>query len=150
MKVEGTIGNASNMKGSIVAEERRAVDFLEKDFQANLQSFEAQKSQGKIKELMENIFEQGKKVGDKVDIKELNYYKKLISEFLYEVINSSSKFSKQSFLDRRGRHRVYAIIKKVDNELELLTQEVLKEEKNNIGILKSLEDIRGLILDVMM
>jgi uncharacterized protein YaaR (DUF327 family) len=38
----------------------------------------------------------------------------------------------------------------VNEELEDLTKEVLKEEKDNLKILRSMEDIRGLLLDIVM
>ena len=62
----------------------------------------------------------------------------------------SHSFTKKSFLDRRGRHRVYAIIKKINEELIELTNEVIKSEQNNLSILKKLDDIRGLILDLLL
>jgi len=96
------------------------------------------------------IAAQGEKLADKVDIRELRAYKKLISEFMDEAVGNSRKFSKHSFLDRRGRHKVYAIIKKVNEELDELTREVLSGEKDRLKILNKLEDIKGLILDIMM
>lgn len=89
-------------------------------------------------------------MGKKVDIRELKIYKNLISEFLDEAVNNSHKFSKESFLDRRERYKVYATVKKINSSLEELTKQVLSDEKNNIGILKNIEDIRGLILDITL
>jgi uncharacterized protein YaaR (DUF327 family) len=53
-------------------------------------------------------------------------------------------------LDRRGRHKVFAVIKKVNEELDDLTREVLTDEKDRIKILKKLDDIKGLILDLFL
>jgi uncharacterized protein len=103
-----------------------------------------------LEELVNDIVKQGEKLGKRVDIKELRDYKRLISEFLGVAVGNSRKFSKQSLLDRRGRHKVYALIKKINNELDLLTQEVMNGEKDNIDILRRVDDIRGLILDMMM
>ena len=98
----------------------------------------------------DEIAAQGEKLADKVDIRELQIYKKLVSDFMDEAVGNSRKFSKQSFLDRRGRHKVYAVIKKVNEELDELTREVLQGEKDRLKILKKLDDIKGLILDIMM
>ena len=98
----------------------------------------------------DEIVEQGEKLAEKVDIRELQVYKKLISDFMDEAVGNSRKFSKQSFLDRRGRHKVYAIIKNVNEDLDELTQEVLRGEKDRLKILKKLDDIKGLILDILM
>ena len=104
----------------------------------------------KIKVLADKIESQGKKLEKKADIRDLKVYKQLISEFLDEAVAHSHSFSKKSFLDRRGRHRVYATIKKINEELIELTNELLKAEQDNIAILKKLDDIRGLILDLFL
>ncbi|NTV89024.1 MAG: YaaR family protein, partial [Clostridiales bacterium] len=74
----------------------------------------------------------------------------LISEFLETAVGNSRKFMKKSLLDRRGRHRVYSIIKKINEEVDQLTQDVMKNESGNIDILRRVDDIRGLILDMIL
>jgi uncharacterized protein YaaR (DUF327 family) len=62
----------------------------------------------------------------------------------------STRFSKESFLDRRGRHRVFATVKTINEKLEELTSQVLKSERDHIAILGRIEDIRGLVLDLVL
>lgn len=150
MKVRESLSNPSNVAGLPGKEERKVSESRESGFQEQLKHVENRNYEERLKELMDGITQQGEKLAKKNDIRELKIYKKLISEFLDEAVSNSHKFSKQSFLDRRGRHRVYAVIKRVNEELELLTQDVLKEEKDNIKILQRLDDIRGLILDIVM
>ncbi|SDY99078.1 hypothetical protein SAMN05660462_01455 [Proteiniborus ethanoligenes] len=104
----------------------------------------------RLENLLQRIDKQASRLSKNITIKEVLAYKKLISEFMKESVDSMVKFKKDSFLDSRGRHRVYGIIKKVDQELEALTKDVLSQEKDNIKILKRLDDIRGLILDIYM
>ena len=75
-------------------------------------------------------------------------YLALIMDFLYEIVNRSHKFSRENFLDRRGRHRVYGIVRLVDEKLDELAQELMKEEKDKIAILAKVGEIRGLLLDI--
>ena len=119
-------------------------------FQSQYKKSMDESVQERVTRILGDIDNQGKILESRVDIRELKIYKQLISEFLYEVVNNSHVFSKESKLDRRGRHRVWAVIKLVNVELEALTKEVLNEEKNNLKILKSMEDIRGLLLDITM
>ena len=72
----------------------------------------------------------------------------MIAEVLVLVVGKSKKFSKRNLLDRRGRHRVFAIVKNINEEVERLTQDVLNGEKDNLKLLQRLADIRGLILDL--
>jgi uncharacterized protein YaaR (DUF327 family) len=150
MKVNETLNKPSGMVGITSKDEKRVADSKETGFQSKLRNIEGNNLEERVQELAQQITKQGEKLGKKVDIRELKTYKNMISEFLDEAVNNSQKFSKESFLDRRGRHKVYATVKKINSELERLTKEVLKDEKDNIAILGSLDDIRGLIIDLIM
>lgn len=104
----------------------------------------------RLENLLERIDKQADRLSKNITIKEVLAYKTLICEFLKESVDGMVKFKKSSFLDSRGRHRVYGIIKRVDEELEELTKDVLSKEKDNIKIIKRLDDIRGLILDIYL
>lgn len=105
--------------------------------------------QEKVSELMGSITEQGKKLGKKTDIRDMKRYRELIKTFLNEVVYRSHKFSRENYLDRRGRHRVYGIVRLIDENLDKLAEELLKEEKDNIAILNTIDEIRGLLLDIL-
>lgn len=150
MKVGETLNNPSNVSGVQGKDTKAVSNSRETSFQSQLKQVENRNFEERINELVGQITEQGAKLGKKADIRELKIYKSLISEFLDMALGNSQKFSKQSFLDRRGRYRVYATVKKINEQLELLTNDVLSEEKDNIGILQKLDDIRGLMLDIIM
>lgn len=99
--------------------------------------------------MLEDIVQQGKKIAKRTDISEMRQYRQLIKEFLNEVVNRSHQFSRENFLDRRGRHRVYGIVKLIDKNLDELAEELIKDEKDNIAILNKIDEIRGLLLDIL-
>ena len=99
--------------------------------------------------LFQDITMQGKKISKHTDVKDMKRYRALIKDFLNEVVNRSHKFSRENFLDRRGRHRVYGIIRLIDKNLDELAAELIKEEKNNITILQKVDEIRGLLIDII-
>ena len=84
-----------------------------------------------------------------MDVKDMKRYRTLIKEFLNEIVNRSHKFSRENFLDRKGRHRVYGIIRRVDETLDELAQELMKDEKDHLAILAKVGEIRGLLLDIL-
>ncbi|MBO7387025.1 MAG: YaaR family protein [Lachnospiraceae bacterium] len=104
--------------------------------------------QAKLVSLMNEITEQGEKIAKKKDIRDMKRYRGLIKDFLNEVVSRSHSFSRENFLDRRGRHRVYGIIRLVDENLDRLAQELCKDEKDNISVLGTIGEIRGLLLDI--
>ncbi|SMP67313.1 YaaR family protein [Anoxynatronum buryatiense] len=103
-----------------------------------------------LQDLYGKITAQAEKIGERLYLNDVLHYKKLVKEFLDVASKNSHHFSKQNFLDRRGRHRVYCIVKNVDRELDELTKEFLDQETDRIKVLKRLDDIRGLLLDIMM
>lgn len=98
--------------------------------------------------LMEQITMEGDKLAKRKDLRDMKHYRGLVKEFLNEVVTHSHSFTRENFLDRRGRHRVYGIIRLIDQNLDELAQELMKDEKDNLAILEKLGEIRGLILDI--
>lgn len=104
--------------------------------------------QAKVDALMNDITLQGKRLAEHMDIRDLKHYRGLIKEFLNEVVYRSHKFSRENFLDRRGRHRVYGIIRLIDSNLDELASELVSDEKDHLSILGRIGEIEGLLLDI--
>lgn len=113
-----------------------------------ISNIEEKDLQQKLRTMMEDINEQGEKIARHMDIKDMRRYRELVKGFLNEVVSRSHEFSRENFLDRRGRHRVYGIVKLVDKNLGDLAGELVKDEKDHIAIVSRIDDIRGLLLDV--
>ena len=109
---------------------------------------EEQELQARLTSLMEEITMQGDKLAKHRNIKDMRRYRGLVKDFLNEIVNRSHSFSRENFLDRRGRHRVYGIVRPVDAKLDELAQELVKDEKDNLSILNKIGEIRGLLLDI--
>lgn len=110
---------------------------------------EEQELQARLSTLMEEITMQGDKLAKKRDIRDMKKYRGLIKDFMNEIINRSHSFSRENFLDRKGRHRVYGIIRLVDENLDELAQELMKDEQDHLAILAKIGEIRGLLLDIL-
>jgi hypothetical protein len=104
--------------------------------------------QTKVDNMLKDISLQGKLIAKHMDIREMKKYRGLIKDFLNEVVNRSHKFSRENFLDHRGRHRVYGIVRLVEENLDELAQELVEEEKDPILILSKVGEIEGLLLDI--
>ena len=101
-----------------------------------------------LTQMMEEIELQGKRLAKHHDIRDMKKYRTLVKGFLNEIVSRSHSFSRENFLDRKGRHRVYGIIRLVDENLDSLAQELVKEEKDHLAILEKIGEIRGLLLDI--
>ncbi len=110
---------------------------------------EEQELQARLTTLMEEITMQGDKLAKKRDVRDMRRYRGLIKDFMNEITNRSHSFSRENFLDRKGRHRVYGIIRLVDENLDSLAQELMKDEQDHLAILSKIGEIRGLLLDIL-
>ena len=117
--------------------------------QTNAPTDEEEGLQERLGLMYEDITMQGKKITKHMDVADMKRYRTLIKEFLNEIVNRSHKFSRENFLDRKGRHRVYGIIRRVDETLDELAQELMKDEKDHLAILAKVGEIRGLLLDIL-
>ncbi len=103
-----------------------------------------------IDELKEKIYRQGDMVAKRTDLSEFQRYRELIGELISETINNSYAFCKLSQFDARGRHKMYSVIRKVNQRLDEMAAEVLKNESDRIKLLDIADDIRGLIVDMFL
>lgn len=124
--------------------ERTNVSFGEK-----LERVSEIKHQDTLVELTKDIFKQGELLLQKCDIKEFKRYKELLTQFFNEVVSSGYQFGKEQKFDARGRNKLYANIKKVNTDMDKLAAELMKTQQNQVAILTMVDDIRGIIIDVM-
>lgn len=151
IKIDGSSGRKpQNVTGRIEGNIKKVNDKSGPQFSSHMDRQFSQNQDEELKKKALEIEKQGKHLSNHIDVSELKAYKRLVMEFLDEAVRSSSRFSKESFLDRRGRHRVFSTIKTVNEQLEQLTREVLSSERDNLAILGRIEDIRGLILDLLL
>lgn len=123
---------------------------VEVSFKRTLSSLSDEQFQTHMNELIGKIDEQAEKLTKRADIKEFQKYRQLIKEFLDEVVSNGYAFSKDNAFGARGRHRFYATVKTIDTKLDEMAKEVLGGQADSIELLHRIDDIRGLILDIML
>ncbi len=106
--------------------------------------------QERLTTLYDEIKATGNRLTEKLTLTDLKEYRSKVSEFMNEVVTNSHEFSRENFLDKRGRHRVYGIVKHVDKSLDELASELMKTEKDKMSILAKVDQINGLLIDVLV
>lgn len=152
--IKGIQGNNASLQAELMKAEGLSKKALKENARSEfLQKFEKVKSEH-VREELENLFtkitEQADKIGEKMYLRDILEYKKLVKEFLNVATSNSHQFQNQNFLDRRGRHRNYSVVKTIDRELDTLTREFINGQIDHMGVLKKIDDIRGMLLDIMM
>ena len=139
------ISHATPVNTAGVQQRQRLV---EPDFLFTLNRLDDDGLAERLNNLMNDITIQGNRLAEHMDIKDMRHYRSLVSDFMHEVVTHSHQFTRENFLDRRGRRRVYGIIRLVDHKLDELAQELLGTEKDHINILDRIDEIKGLLLDI--
>lgn len=120
------------------------------DFSFTLEKVDKEGLRERLSKQLDDITAKGARLAEHMDIKDMKEYRALVKTFLNDVVSNSHEFSRENFLDRRGRHRVYGIIKLVDKNLDDLAKELLSDQKTSIGILGRVDEIRGLLIDLTL
>ena len=150
MRVSGQKATESGIVTVRSTETRSADDPGSSAFRRTLTDMSQEIYAERLKDMKKEIDEQGKLLSDRVDVKELEKYRRLIREFLDEIVSNGYTFSREDAYASRGKHRYIATVRIVDEKLDALGKEVLKEHSDKIEILNKIDDIRGLLLDLMM
>ena len=119
-------------------------------FNSKLKEYEQVNAYEFLSGLRQDIEKQGILLGKTLNINEMRYYKKMITDFLQQAVMYSFNFEKENLTDRRGRRHIYSMVNKVNQKVDELIKQVMEKEKDNIQILKMIDDIRGMLLDLTM
>ena len=98
--------------------------------------------QAKVDSLLSDITFQGNRIAEHMDIRDMKKYRGLIRDFMNEVVYRSHKFSRENFLDRKGRHRVYGLIRLIDANLDVYKRQGRHESgmrRDAYGIAESVD-----------
>lgn len=138
--------SVNSINNNIKVNDKKAI---QESFKTKLENIQQEHIKEELKILYDRIEAQSSKLKDSLFIEDLIEYKRLVKEFLNITVKNSHVFYKENSLDRRGRHRIYSLVKRVDNELDELTKDFLNIENNRLKILGRLEDIKGILLDIL-
>lgn len=102
----------------------------------------------KFTKMVSEIEDQGKVLSEHRTVDELRKYKKLVKQFLEEAVQNGLQLEEQRGFNRRGRTKIYKIVKEVDKKLIDLTNSVLDKEKNGLDVLNMVGEIKGLLINI--
>lgn len=127
-----------------VSSEKKVVS-NKKDFSQNFSFARQQKSEEQLKEMMEDIKKKGNRLAVTKCYADVRAYKKLIQQYLKSVLDYMYSINKDiSF----WQTQYFITVDTVDKKLEELTEMLLKNEKENLDIASTIDEITGLIVDI--
>ena len=119
-------------------------------FSRHLTELSESRYQAYISQLVGSIAEQGERMAKRADLREFHRYREMIRKLLDETVSNGFAFRKFRKFDMRGRNKTYAIIQCVNEKLDEILKALLSEEADHLALLSSVDDIRGMLVDLLM
>ena len=131
-------------RNSSVLSDKKTVS-SKKDFSQNFSFARQQKSEQQLKDMMDDIKKKGNRLSITKCFADVKAYKNLIREYLDSVLKHMYEVKKDiSF----WQTQYFITVDTVDVKLEELTQMLLSQEKENIDVANTIDEIAGLIVDI--
>lgn len=131
-------------KGTSVIPDRKKVD-SKKDFSQNFNFARDRKSEEQLKKVLEDIKKKGNRLVITKCYADVKAYKNLIKEYLQDVLAFMYNVKKDiSF----WQTQYFITVETIDNKLKELTETLLEDEKENLNIASTIDEIQGLIVDI--
>jgi len=130
-------------RGTVTSE--RKVLSEKKDFSQSFSQQRHKKSEEQLNKMVDDIKKRGSKLITTKTYVDVVMYKKMIKEYLESIL----KFMYETKKDISFWQTQYFItVDTIDLKLEELTQSLLSDEKDNINIASTIDEIQGMIVDI--
>ena len=130
-------------RGNVTSE--RKIVSEKKDFSQSFSQERRKKSEEQLNKMIDDIKKRGSKLITTKTYVDVIMYKKMIKEYLESIL----KFMYETKKDISFWQTQYFItVDTVDNKLEELTKGLLSDEKDNINIASTIDEIQGMIVDI--
>lgn len=130
-------------RGSVSVDKKVASE--KKDFSQSFNRERERKSEEQLNNMIDDIKKRGNKLVLTKTYVDVVMYKKMIKEYLESIL----KFMYDTKKDISFWQTQYFItIDTIDTRLEELTNSLMSEERDNINIAATIDDIQGMIVDI--
>ncbi len=121
-----------------------------REFRRELTTLGQEQYDAHIQSLIAAIAEQAETLKRRADMAEFARYREMIQGLINETVNNAFAFHRQGSFDARGRHRVFAVVRRINARLDDMAQEFLRGQAEQLRVLDAIDDIRGLLLDLFI
>ncbi|WP_315121614.1 YaaR family protein [uncultured Clostridium sp.] len=116
-----------------------------KDFSQSFSFARERKSEEQLKQMLEDIQKKGNRLVVTKCYADVAAYKRMIKDYLNSVLNYMYSIKKDiSF----WQTQYFITVETIDEKLQELTEMLLSEQKENLDVASSIDEITGLLVDI--
>ena len=147
MKINDIDSNSSIFRTSS-RDDKKVIGNKNSSFSDNFGQAQQDNRDEHMKKALKEIDEKAELLKERVDIRDFIEFKSKVKDFLDYVVKNSHHYLKENKLSRGGSYHIFGVISKVNEEVEELAKEFLKDEKDKLKIIERISGIEGLLLDI--
>ncbi|WP_347548344.1 YaaR family protein [Pseudalkalibacillus hwajinpoensis] len=123
---------------------------IQKGFQSVMSEASKELKGVALQRLLTQIDEQGKILSKERTFQNLTAYKRMVKQFLEEVVSGGLSLSEKNSTDAYGRSRTYKLVETIESKLVELQEEILEKEKAGVNLLSLVGEIKGMLIDLSL
>ncbi|MDP4089061.1 MAG: YaaR family protein [Bacillota bacterium] len=128
----------------VKSEEKKNIS-IKKDFSQSFNFARERRNEEELKKMLENIKKKGGRLIITKCYADVKAYKDMIKEYLSSILAYMYNIKKDiSF----WQTQYFITVETIDSKLQELTDMLLGDEKNNLAIASTIDEISGLIVDI--
>ena len=126
----------------------RAVEEV-REGESSASAAEAPYSQAELEPLLDAVHEAGDKLKGNPTVDLVQGYKKAVRDFVHYVIERSYSIEQKSSGRNILKRNIYYRVAVIDESLERLAAEILRNQRDKLEILRRVDEINGMIIDLL-
>lgn len=133
-----------NRNAPITSEDKKGIG-IKKDFSQSFNFARDRKNEEQLKQMLSNIKKKGDMLAVTKCYSDVHSYKKMIQEYLKSVLSYMYSVNKDiSF----WQTQYFMTVDIIDDKLKELTDMLFLNEKDNLKIASTIDEISGLVVDI--
>jgi uncharacterized protein len=105
-------------------------------------------SQAGLEELLDEVHEAGDALKENPTVDLVQAYKKSVRDFVHFVVERSFAVEQKTSGRNILKRNVYFRVSVIDDALEKLAAEILRNQRDNLEILRRVDEINGMLVDL--
>lgn len=126
----------------------RKVETGKQNFDQIVQSQTQKIKQQELEKLINDITRQGEKLARFRNFRDLAKFKRMIKQFLEETVYNGYRLNESRNFNLNSYSHKLTTVKKIDEKLVQLTEDLLDQEKKTVDLLGLIGEIRGLLINL--
>jgi uncharacterized protein YaaR (DUF327 family) len=126
-----------------------AVEDFSQSFQEHMGQQQREDLKKRAAELLNELSENAIEIFEQVDFLKFEEYRRMISELIRDILNCSYICQSQRVNTSWGKPKIYSSVVVIDERLQEMGNEILDANSDRIKFLSQMDEIRGLVMDLL-